>query len=93
MVSFDAISLLFLPKLFNFHVTNLFFSSINRQTHHTHQFKNYSKTYRMLQHNPPTNIKIILTYLKLRIEEDDNLVNRFFNFIFKKPGNLMGLRL
>jgi hypothetical protein len=47
----------------------------------------------MLQHNPPTNIKIILTYLKLRIEEDDNLVNRFFNFIFKKPGNLMGLRL
>lgn len=39
MVSFDAISLLFLPKLFNFHVTNLFFSSINPQTHHTHQFK------------------------------------------------------
>jgi hypothetical protein len=38
----------------------------------------------MLQHNPPTNIKIILTYLKLGIEEDNNLINRFFYFIFFK---------
>jgi hypothetical protein len=32
----------------------------------------------MLQHTHPPKILKKLTYLKLRIEEDNNLVNRFY---------------